>query len=722
MAEMDRIDQKEQGSRLSRVLWTLLRVFIYGLGAITVWMFFFSFIAIIVGTCFLLIDKKGGWNRVGAVLAFAGGLSQFMGHNAHSLAPLILAMITGFVPIFAYLIFHLLKFGILKRIRRIRDIGRKLQAFYRNLPKLARVFLLATVILFPVALWASVSLNFQVMFDNNPRTLWVHSPSTVDIDEDFSITVEAWDLFERLSAVYKGTVNFSIESYNLTTGLPLGTIAASLPLDYTFTGRRIGSDMAYAIENGKDNGKHVFTANISTPGIHYIVVNDSHTGQQYFSNPVLVANFSQEQARLYWGDIHTHSMLSDGSGSAEHSYFYAREVACLEFSALTDHSEILNLLPNAYQKLEAATEAAYAPYEFVAFHGVEWTDVRTGHYTLIFSGDDLLKEDINSYWGVTTPAGLWAVLDDFTASTGCRALALPHHSTQKHYIQDWTYLNPKYVKIAEVASVHGDFLYEQRHPLNYRGAIYPPAEYTNGSSITDALRMGYRLTLYASSDTHDGHPGHTLCQTPAYVGHQRPFSIWHTRNEHPYSGGITAAWAGNLTREGVFTALENQRVFAVSDFGRPVLNFTINGVPVGDGATVFLGNATDRRNISVFLAQDGAPATTKRGGPSLASNFDPSQRWNATIEILKNGELFATLPVNSPVVHANFTDSTTLTGASYGVESCIYRDGEYYINEFSNNPVDPSLLNTNGTAFYILRVVGQNGRMAYAGPIWVEVE
>ena len=46
--------------------------------------------------------------------------------------------------------------------------------------------------------------------------------------------------------------------------------------------------------------------------------------------------------------------------------------------------------------------------------------------------------------------------------------------------------------------------------------------------------------------------------------------------------------------------------------------------------------------------------------------------------------------------------------------------GNYYINVYSDNPIDPSILNTGGVDFYLVRVVGDNGRMAYAGPIWVE--
>jgi hypothetical protein len=463
----------------------------------------------------------------------------------------------------------------------------------------------------------------------------------------------------------------------------------------------------------------VFTARIDTPGIHYILVEDSVTGNTYYSNPIIVMTLLDSDSRIYWGDVHSHSELSDGTGTAQHHYYFARHVACIDFCALTDHGEIMLFNPWALDTSEHATSEAYDPGHFVTFHGIEWTNVDTGHYTCIFSGDQLIKMPVLSYLTVPTTDALWTALDEFTEETDSRALALPHHTTQHAYIQDWTYINPKYVKIAEVTSVHGEFLFEQRHELNYVGAIDPPPEYLNGSSIVDAFRMGYRMTLYASSDEHDGHPGHSLSHTPAFVGHQRPWSIWQTRNEHPYPGGLVAVYATNLTRESVFSALENQVIFANSDHGRPILDFTINGTAVGNGSTLYAGDVNAAREISVFLAQDPSPAGARSTAASVTAGWTPD--WSATIEIIKNGDLFMSIPVEDPVTRVTVLDTTPITGTSYGAESCVQMNGQYYINDYSDNPVNPDDLNTSGADFYIIRVVGSNGRFTYAGPIWVEV-
>ncbi|MFX1503336.1 MAG: DUF3604 domain-containing protein, partial [Promethearchaeota archaeon] len=519
-------------------------------------------------------------------------------------------------------------------------------------------------------------------------------------------------------AVYKGKVEFSIKSYNLSTYSIITNPQANLPDSYTFTGQLIGSDIAYEIKDGKDNGRHVFQASIITPGFHYILVNDSVTRNTYYSNPIIVNNYTSSDPFIVWGDLHTHSQLSDGTGSADHSFYYAKHITCLDFYALTDHAEIMMFSPWSLNILESSTNNWYEPNNFVTFHGIEWTCVRTGHYICIFSGNTLLKSPVlDSYFTVKSPQALWDILDDFTSKNGVRALALPHHTTKEAYIQDWTYNNPKYVKIAEVSSVHGEFLFEQRHELNYVGAIDKPPKYTNGSSIVDAFIMGYRMTMYVSSDEHDGHPGHSLSHTRAYIGHQRPFSLWHTRNEHPYPGGLTAVYVNNFTREGVFSGIENQRIFANSDHGRPILIFKINGTYVGNGSTFLARNSTEYRKINVFLAQDGAPVAQKSKAASVTPNWNPN--WNADIEIIKNGELWHTEKISSPIVNITIIDDEPITGISYE-NSCIEKRNNYYINQYSDNPIDPSTLNTNGYDFYLIRVVGENGRMSYAGPIWVE--
>jgi hypothetical protein len=725
----------EYGYRFLRTVLRVLRLVVYVFGVYFTASFFFSFVGLVIGILYFVLFRNSAWRFHGLVLAWAAGVSTLIlnvmsylntlsvfGGSSYSTSYFSIAIGPGTMITYT-IVFAVWRIRNRRMTRRPRWLARY-DAFTKRMPKYAKVSLVLAIVIVPMIFWWSVSVDLGVAFDNNPRLLWVHAPTTVNAGSDFRVTVEAWDAYERLSAIYKGTVQFSVMSYNLTTFELLSSMSAGLPSAYNFSGQDFSNDMAYEIHDGRDNGLHVFTARIDTPGIHYLLVNDSVTQNTYWSNPIIVGNFSSTDPMIYWGDIHSHSELSDGSGSPEHDYYYARYVACLDYCALTDHGEVMNLgfgaLLGALDHSERATNLAYDPGSFVALQGVEWTQTSTGHYVCIFSGNSLPRNPVISYMTLPTTQDLWNVLDAFTSATGCQALAMPHHTTEEEYIEDWTYINPKYVKIVEVTSVHGDCLFEQRDPYNYRGCVDPPPSYTPGSCVMDAFKMGYRMTMYASGDNHDGHPGHSLSHTDAYIGHQEPWTTWNIRGGMPYPSGITAVYALNLTRSSVFDGLENQRIFASSDYGRPFINFTINGVRVGDGSTVKVANATTPRVIDLIIAQDGAPAANKRpDAASVTPYWMPD--WGAYVEIFKNGNLLQRLRVHAPLANLTEIDSNPVTGTSYGEGNCVQVNGKYYINSYSDNPIDPNTLNTSGADFYLLRVVGDNGRTAYAGPIWVEV-
>ena len=82
--------------------------------------------------------------------------------------------------------------------------------------------------------------------------------------------------------------------------------------------------------------------------------------------------------------------------------------------------------------------------------------------------------------------------------------------------------------------------------------------------------------------------------------------------------------------------------------------------------------------------------------------------------------MFYSQIISSPIANITILDTELITGTSF-TERCIQKsDGKDYINKYSGNPIDPNLLNTGGADFYIIRIVGDNGRYCYAGPIWVE--
>jgi hypothetical protein len=232
--------------------------------------------------------------------------------------------------------------------------------------------------------------------------------------------------------------------------------------------------------------------------------------------------------------------------------------------------------------------------------------------------------------------------------------------------------------------------------------------------------MGHELILFAAGDSHDGLPGHTRSHTGANVGHQRPLTAWPARNEKPYAAGITAVYAETLTRGNIFSSLEEGMLYASNDHGRPYLSLSVNGVNIVQDNRLVLDSLHDTRVIEIIFAQDGAHVPVKSQEPIDGSSWILD--WDARIEILKNGELWKSVDISRPVASVTIIDEEPVAGAEYGFEKCIEINGEYYINKYSDQPVDPSKLNTGGADFYIIRTVSSGGREAYIGPFWISAE
>lgn len=574
----------------------------------------------------------------------------------------------------------------------------------------------------PLMVWGVINIDPGVMTSNDVKMLWIHAPSTLEPGEKGEVLVEAWDMFERLSSSYRGRVEFSLKSYSLDTLELLSPedVTSQLPDSHRFTGQLFGQGVipAYMLP-GMDHGMRRFDFQISTEGVHYILVHDSLKGKTYWSNPIVVQDST---ISLVWGDIHSHSLLSDGSGMPRENYYFARVVAGLEFASITDHGENLHL-DNGWSYIQAATNAANDPGRFVAFQGVEWTSSGGphtpswgyGHLTFIFSGDEMgrISADIQK-----TADELWDYLDEFTSETGDRALAEPHHCVRQPFIQDWAAClnHPEYMRVAEAYSVHGSSLVNPHSQWNETGTVGQPETEIPGSSINEALSMGLRLGFIANGDSHDGFLGHSISHTRAFIGHQYPPAYDSSRVPQPYPSGVTGVFVENITRQAVFNAIYNRATIANSDYGRPYVRFSVNGLRPGDNdSTLILDNATADREIAVFLAQDGNPSA---GYKRAATPWVEEPKWSARVQIFKNGGLWQEEEITTPLASITFNDSAAVTGREY--ENCTMKDGEWYINGESLTAVDPDSLNTGGADYYFVRVLTSNGRFTAVGPIWVE--
>lgn len=250
---------------------------------------------------------------------------------------------------------------------------------------------------------------------------------------------------------------------------------------------------------------------------------------------------------LFFGDIHGHSRLSDGTGTPEDYYRYARQVSGLDVAALTDHCDFgtIPFKGPVWERIKKAANDAYRPGRFVTFVGFEWTNWEYGHRNVYYRGGDgpvYRSIDPES----DTPQKLWRLLEPYEVMT------IAHHTGGGPVPIDWEILPDEKECLVEICSIHGS-------SEHYGGeaCIYHPVK---GAFVRDALARGYRLGFIASGDTHDGHPG------------QRSVGALVT--------GLLGVYSPQLTREAIWEALRRRQVYATSG-PKIILHFRVGNSPMG---------------------------------------------------------------------------------------------------------------------------------------------
>jgi len=100
---------------------------------------------------------------------------------------------------------------------------------------------------------------------------------------------------------------------------------------------------------------------------------------------------------VYYGQLHSHTSISDGSGTPDSAYKYARDTAKLDFFSISDHDYYPNDMTSAdWTAIKNAANSYNQDGTFTTFWGFEWTsDVPSyhagllgkGHFTIINSDD-----------------------------------------------------------------------------------------------------------------------------------------------------------------------------------------------------------------------------------------------------------------------------------------------------------------------------------------------
>jgi len=372
-------------------------------------------------------------------------------------------------------------------------------------------------------------------------------------------------------------------------------------------------------------------AALNTPGFHRIYAIDPNRGILGVSNPIRVRHGARP---LYWGEIHGHSEQSDGNGTPDEHYTYARDVALLDFACVCDHDTHL------YDHAER--------WDFASDKAREYT--QDGQFVALLGYEGRLRSedgsefhgDVNVYYladkqDMLDPFGVPLTPEDIQATDVILVPHTPLYGPEAGMGTHWQYLTqlpPDIMPLVEVFSTHGNSEYYDcpRH-------VIWQAE---GQSVLDALNKGFRLGMIGSSDYHE-----VLTGNPIRI-QDAPRTI---NNRHMQACcGLAAVRAHALTRSGIFHAMKARRTFATSGI-RAYVDFSVNGHEMGTEFTV--ASAADPRRLTIAVA---APERIVK------------------LEIIRNGDIIADLADGNWFAEAEFVDETPIPdGAFYYLRATTER-------------------------------------------------
>ncbi len=255
--------------------------------------------------------------------------------------------------------------------------------------------------------------------------------------------------------------------------------------------------------------------------------------------------------KLYWGEIHGHTEISDGRGSLDDYFSFARDEAMMDFCAVTDHDHGGVGRPclwegNKWELTQRKVAEYHLDGRFVTILAYERDSYpwfcnlclyyRTGRGELVRGVED----------GQITEAEWRALLarEDI--------IAIPHHTADVSQGVNFTAIPLDMMPPMTE-------LYSKWGTNEYFGNPRPAVVEARGGHWQDALEMGARMGCVAGSDVHLPSPG-----ADSHMGAK-------VRYDEP---GILGVWAPELTREAIWQGIKQKHTIAASG-ARIMIDFRV---------------------------------------------------------------------------------------------------------------------------------------------------
>jgi hypothetical protein len=317
--------------------------------------------------------------------------------------------------------------------------------------------------------------------------------------------------------------------------------------------------------------------------------------------------------KSYWGDLHNHCAVSYGHGTVARALDNARQH--LDFCTITGHAfwpdmpmdlaaqnGIIGMHLGGFAKLQyywpelmRQLKAANQPGEFVTLPSYEWHSMKYGDHNCYAPAFDLSLQDAPNLPALTRKV----------SRRHREFMLLPHHCgyTRGQRGTNWAEFDAARSPLVEIYSNHGSSESDDA-PYDYYHSMGPRV---GESLMRTGLQAGHRFGFIASTDSHDGYPGH-------------------------YGHGCVGVFADRLDQASIWSALKSRRTIA-STGARIRIVAQLNGTGLGgvtdrkDGAQLGIEIEGTAPIQSVDLVEGDATGCRVRrlAGNDINSRFTPGR-------------------------------------------------------------------------------------------------
>lgn len=362
-----------------------------------------------------------------------------------------------------------------------------------------------------------------------------------------------------------------------------------------------GADISYSLDNGATWINYTEAFKVETLPLKVLVTAEM---EGYISTNGSF-NFSErenENYTPYFGQLHSHTNLSDGSGTIDEAYAHAQGVDDIDFLAVTDHSNAFDNDTSATitdgsmsTKWNTGREAAdkYTKEDFIGIYGFEMTWSNGLGHINTYNTNGFQTRNGAEYKTKNALENYYKTLKSVPESIS----EFNHPGTTFGDFNDFANYDPEIDNLITLVEVG-----------NGEGLIPKTNYFQSYEYYTRALDKGWHVAPTNNQDNHNGRWGD--------ANHNRSVIL-----------------ADSLSRENIYDAIRNRRVYATEDQNLRI-NYTLNDEVMG----TICNTKPNKVNIKVN-AEDpdgeniGRVKVIVNGGKELAVKDLKSSKGEVTFDL-----------------------------------------------------------------------------------------